>query len=559
MAPGYPILQHHYKPFIGENNIKKKRGKRDFDPQRKPSSNFLTRLAFNNSGLVCLVGILIFPILLGIAVGYGFMILGVGAYKKMTAERTKLNAAKEAQKIQVVLGDKVVDSSFPKTVSLNVQESKNRSFSGTPPARYYYHRLCTFSNELVNGEVKKNFDESSISEDDVDNRSRDKLTTGARDNVESDSSTHASLEDNLDKTEDEGDKELESVQGETGDSVTSCEGNSPVKNNKPSKQNFPDKKRLDLPEKSSKEIDLKEITSIEEDKVSSPDNTDGNRGRIRFALHYNVAKTELQVNIIKAINLPITDNKQGISSMVKLSLLPQQFCWQRTKTVDGTPDPVFNETFVVSGFSKDRLKEYELKFKVVNFQDTFKERFGDDVIGEILFPLSELKLMDNSASFSITKWLYLKPPIPFGAEAGDLGELCVSLCFRPISGRLIITVTKIRGLPKATADRTDPYVKLALYCDGVRMSKANTRVKRRSLNPVYNEKFNFNVSADQISMTTVVLKIVNHSEINVGGGSLGSVILGYDSLGSGQEQWKSMIESPSRHIEKWHKLHKDIC
>lgn len=105
---------------------------------------------------------------------------------------------------------------------------------------------------------------------------------------------------------------------------------------------------------------------------------------------------------------------------------------------------------------------------------------------------------------------------------------------------------------------SDPYVKLALYCDGVRMSKANTRVKRRSLNPVYNEKFNFNVSADQISLTTVVLKIVNHSEINVGGGGLGTIILGFDSFGSGQEQWKSMIESPSRHIEKWHKLHKDV-
>ena len=39
-------------------------------------------------------------------------------------------------------------------------------------------------------------------------------------------------------------------------------------------------------------------------------------------------------------------------------------------------------------------------------------------------------------------------------EVDDLGELCVSLCFRPISGRLIVTVTKIRGLPKATADRT---------------------------------------------------------------------------------------------------------
>jgi len=556
MAPSYPSPQRHYKPFVGENNNRKKR---DFDPRSKPqSANFMTRFASNNTGLLCLFGILIFPVLVGFAIGYGFIILGVSAYKKITREKSKENAVKEAQKIQVVLGDKVVDSSFPKTVSLNVQETKNRCFSGPPPARYYYHRLCNFSNEVLNGDAKTNYDESSISGDETDNRSREKSIANAPDVVDSDSSTHASLEDNLDKTEDDVERQLESVQCEK-DSGVSDEENSPAKRKKTSKRDTPEKKRLNFPENSSKEIDLNKVGLIEEDKTPSPDNTQGNRGRIRFALHYNVAKTELQVNIIKAINLPITDNKEGINPMVKLSLLPQQFCWQRTKIIEGTPDPVFNETFVISGFSKDRIKEYELKFRVVNFQDNFKGRYGDDVIGEILFPLLELKLMENRPSFSITKWLYLKPPAPLWTEAGDLGELCVSLCFRPISGRLIITVTKIRGLPKAIADRTDPYVKLALYCDGERISKANTRVKRRSLNPVYNEKFNFNVSADQITLTTVVLKIVNHSEINVGGGVLGTVILGFDSFGSGQEQWKSMIESPSRHIEKWHKLQKDVC
>lgn len=558
MAPSYPILQHHPKTLLAKN--KNSIVKRDFDPHKKPpSSNSLTRFASNNTGLLCLFGILMFPVLLGLAVGYGLVVLGIGAYKKMKAEKSKTNATTEAQKIQVVLGDRIVDSSFPKTVSLNVQETKNRSFSGSSAPRYYYHRLCNFSDELVNSDGKKNFDESSISEDDMDNRSRDKSQAGAKNVEESDSSTHASLEDNLDKTEDEGEKELESPKSDLPSCGASSEDNSPVKESKASKPSTPEKKHLNLLEANSNGSALKGIGLIEEDKVSSPDNTDENRGRIRFALHYNVAKTELQVNIIKAINLPITDNKQGINPMVKLSLLPQQFCWQRTKIVDGTPDPIFNETFVISGFSKDRIQDYELKFRVVNFQDTFKERYGDDVIGEILFPLSELKLTENSASFSITKWLYLKPAIPLAAEAGDLGELCVSLCFRPISGRLIVTITKIRGLPKVAADRTDPYVKLALYCDGVRMSKANTRVKRRSLNPVYNEKFNFNVSADQISLTTIVLKIVNHSEISNGGGSLGAVILGFDSLGSGQEQWKSMIESPSRHVEKWHKLQKDFC
>lgn len=52
-------------------------------------------------------------------------------------------------------------------------------------------------------------------------------------------------------------------------------------------------------------------------------------------------------------------------------------------------------------------------------------------------------------------------------EAADIGELCVSLCFRPISGRLIVTVTKIRGLPKAIADRTGELLQahlMALRC-----------------------------------------------------------------------------------------------
>lgn len=110
---------------------------------------------------------------------------------------------------------------------------------------------------------------------------------------------------------------------------------------------------------------------------------------------------------------------------------------------------------------------------------------------------------------------------------------------------------------KACLLLVDPYVKIALYCDGIRLSKANTRVKRRSTNPVYNEKFNFNVSADKISVTTVVLKVVNHYHVDSSAGNLGAVVLGFDSFGPGQEQWNSMIESPSRHTEKWHELCRD--
>lgn len=380
----------------------------------------MTRFASNNTGLLCLFGILVLPILLGFALGYLFIVLGVSAYKNLTGKNSHAKAVKEAsEKIQVVMGDKIVDSSFPKTVSLNVQESKNRSFSCPPPTKYYYHRLYNYSDEFVNGNAKGYNDESSLSGEETDHRSREKSTASVPDIEDSDSSTHASLEDNVDKTEEEVEKEESSFRQDK-DSGISGEENSPAKrkkaNSASNKTATPDKRRLDLPESNSKEINLNEVNFTNEDKTPSPDNTDERLGKIRFALHYNVAKTELQVNIIKAVDLPITDNKEGINPLVKISLLPQQFCWQRTKIIEGTPDPVFNETFVISGFSKDRIKEYELKFRVVNFHDRFKDRYGDDVIGEILFPLSDLKLMENRPSFSITKWLYLAPPHPYGVR-----------------------------------------------------------------------------------------------------------------------------------------------
>lgn len=393
----------------------------DFDPRSKPqSANFMTRFASNNTGLLCLFGILVLPVLIGFALGYLFIVAGVSAYKNLTGKNSRAKAVKEAsERIQVVMGDKVVDSSFPKTVSLNVQETKNRSFSCPPPTKYYYHRLCNYTNEAVNGDAKAYNDESSLSGDETDNRAREKSTVSAPDVEDSDSSTHASLEDNVDKTEEEFEREENSFKQDK-DSGVSGEENSPAKRKKANsgsnKPATPEKRRLDLPESNSKEINLNEVGFIGEDKTPSPDNTDGKLGKIRFALHYNVAKTELQVNIIKAVDLPITDNKEGINSLVKISLLPQQFCWQRTKIIEGTPDPVFNETFVISGFSKERIQEYELKFRVVNFRDRFKDRYGDDVIGEILFPLSELKLMENRPSFSITKWLYLAPPPPYGVS-----------------------------------------------------------------------------------------------------------------------------------------------
>lgn len=70
----------------------------------------------------------------------------------------------------------------------------------------------------------------------------------------------------------------------------------------------------------------------------------------------------------------------------------------------------------------------------------------------------------------------------------------MSLCWQPAANRLTVVVLKARNLPKMdVTGLADPYVKIYLLYNGQRVAKKKTHVKKRTLNPVFNESFVFDV------------------------------------------------------------------
>ena len=72
--------------------------------------------------------------------------------------------------------------------------------------------------------------------------------------------------------------------------------------------------------------------------------------------------------------------------------------------------------------------------------------------------------------------------------------------------------------------RVDPYVKVYLMYNGQRIAKKKTHIKKRTLNPVYNESFIFDLPTSDPSTTTAA------GSNFLSGVSLEFVVLDWDQM-----------------------------
>ncbi|KAL1020588.1 hypothetical protein UPYG_G00002090 [Umbra pygmaea] len=265
-------------------------------------------------------------------------------------------------------------------------------------------------------------------------------------------------------------------------------------------------------------------------------------GKINFSLKYDYENEALLVNILKAFDLPAKDLCGSSDPYVKIYLLPDRKKFQ-TRVHRKTLNPTFDESFQFP-VPYEELAIRKLHMSVFDF-DRFSRH---DMIGEVVLD-NLFETSDLSRETSIWKDIQYAT-----TESVDLGEIMFSLCYLPTAGRLTLTVIKCRNLKAMDiTGYSDPYVKVSLICDGRRLKKKKTTIKKNTLNPVYNEAIIFDIppeSMDHVSLHISVMDydLVGHNEI------IGVNRVGCSAEGLGKGHWNEMLAYPRKPIAHWHPL-----
>ncbi|CAB4062945.1 SYT4 [Lepeophtheirus salmonis] len=276
----------------------------------------------------------------------------------------------------------------------------------------------------------------------------------------------------------------------------------------------------------------------------------GPLGNLLFSMKYNFHKTALIVTVNKCINLPAKDTAAKSSDpYVKLQLLPEKQHKVKTRVLRKTLNPVYDEDFTFYGINFNQLSTLTLHFVILSF-----DRYSrDDVIGEVMLNLESYDLSQTDNNPLLFKQEIT--PRSLKLKSQGRGELLVSLCYQPSSHRITVVVLKARNLPKMDiTGLSDPYVKIYLLHNDQRIAKKKTIVKKRTLNPVFNQNFAFELPTfdegehggiKNISLEFLLLDWdrVTKNEV-IGRLELG----GSNCNGSALQHWNEVISSPRRQL-----------
>ncbi|KAF7649253.1 hypothetical protein LDENG_00144530 [Lucifuga dentata] len=312
------------------------------------------------------------------------------------------------------------------------------------------------------------------------------------------------------------------------------------------------------------------LPADEEEEANDYDSDEATTlGSLEFSLLYEQESNSLHCSILKAKGLKPMDSNGLADPYVKLHLLPgaSKSTKLRTKTLRNTRNPAWNETLTYHGLTDEDMQRKTLRLSVCD-----EDKFGhNEFIGETRVALKKLK-MNQKKNFNVC----LERAIPTkrtgtagaargialyedesGKDGGDIeerGRILISLMYNTQQGRLIVGVVRCVHLAAMDANGySDPYVKICLKPDMGKKAKCKTQIKKRTLNPEFNEEFGYEIKHSELAKKTLDVSVWDY-DIGKSNDYIGGCQLGITAKGERLKHWYECLKNKDKKIERWHTL-----
>ncbi|XP_051972865.1 rabphilin-1-like isoform X2 [Xyrauchen texanus] len=278
-------------------------------------------------------------------------------------------------------------------------------------------------------------------------------------------------------------------------------------------------------------------------------------GTLDFSLLYDQENNALHCTINKAKGLKPMDHNGLSDPYVKLHLLPgaSKANKLRTKTLRNTLNPVWSETLTYYGITDEDMVRKTLRISVCD-EDKFRH---NEFIGETRIPLKKLK-PNQTKNFSncLEKQLPIDKTDDKSLE--ERGRIMISLKYSSQKSGLVVGIIRCAHLAAMDANGfSDPYVKTYLKPDENKKSKHKTTVKKKTLNPEFNEEFFYEIKYADLSKKTLEVTVWDY-DIGKSNDFIGGVSLGINANGERLKHWFDCLKNKDKKIERWHTLTNEL-
>ncbi|XP_053564085.1 extended synaptotagmin-1 [Bombina bombina] len=133
-----------------------------------------------------------------------------------------------------------------------------------------------------------------------------------------------------------------------------------------------------------------------------------------------------------------------------------------------------------------------------------------------------------------------RPPHSDSAPEPTTSQLHMTVYYPENEGKLVAVIHNCRNLSISYKEPSDPYVSLILLPDKSRGTKRKTAVKKKSSNPEFNEKFDWDITLADAKKRTLDISVKNSASFISGGKELigkVQVDLSKMDLAKGLSQW----------------------